>query len=132
MEAGKEQGLDLRPAAQGGDVKPGDMLFVRGGWGEEFLKLSAEERAKVGGREHILGPEDPTRYAGLEQSDEMLDWLHDCYWTAAAGDSVTFECWPTEKEYYLHENLLALWGSKSCPLLCGRVLDVERLLADLT
>lgn len=29
---GKHQGIDIRPAAQGGDIKIGDMLFVRAGW----------------------------------------------------------------------------------------------------
>ena len=32
----------------------------------------------------------------------MIDWLHDCYFAAVAGDSPTFEAWPTnqgEKHY---------------------------------
>lgn len=52
----------------------------------------------------------------------MIDWLHDCYFATVAGDSPTFEAWPTNQEYHLHEYLLALWG---CPL--GEMLDLERL-----
>ena len=27
----------------------------------------------------------------------MIDWLHDCYFAAVAGDSPTFEAWPTNQ-----------------------------------
>jgi hypothetical protein len=52
----------------------------------------------------------------------MLDWLHDCYFAAVAGDAPSFESWPTKETYYLHEYILALWGM---PL--GEMLDLERL-----
>jgi hypothetical protein len=57
----------------------------------------------------------------------VLDWLHDCYFAAVAGDSPTFECWPvtaTEggrgKIGFMHQNILALWGM---PL--GEMWDLE-------
>jgi hypothetical protein len=46
----------------------------------------------------------------MSQEDEVLDWLHDCYFAAVAGDSPTFEAWPTQREKHLHEYILALWG----------------------
>ena len=52
----------------------------------------------------------------------MLDWLHDCYFAAVAGDAPAFEAWPSNREFYLHEYLLAMWG---CPI--GELLDLERL-----
>lgn len=58
----------------------------------------------------------------MEQSEEMLDWLHDCWFAAVAGDAPTFEAWPSEAGYYLHEYLLALWG---VPI--GEMLDLERV-----
>ena len=58
----------------------------------------------------------------MEQSEEVLDWLHDCYFAAVAGDAPSFEAWPSDREYYLHEYLLAMWG---CPI--GELLDLERL-----
>ena len=33
---GKDQGIDIRPAAQGGDIKIGDILFIRSGWVEAY------------------------------------------------------------------------------------------------
>ena len=38
-QCGKDQGIDIRPAAQGGDIKIGDMLFVRSGWKEAYDSL---------------------------------------------------------------------------------------------
>lgn len=46
---------------------------------------------------------------------KFIDWLHDCYFAAVASDSPTFEAWPSKKERYLHEYILALWGELSFP-----------------
>ena len=94
---GKDQGLDIRPEAQGGDVKVGDLLFVRSGFIKTYFSKPADERDKLAARPHQLGPEDGQRYAGLKQEDAMIDWLHDCYFAAVAGDSPTFEAWPTSQ-----------------------------------
>jgi hypothetical protein len=48
-------------------------------------------------RPHQLGPDDGQRYAGIKQEEPMIDWLHDCYFAAVAGDSPTFEAWPTNQ-----------------------------------
>jgi hypothetical protein len=58
----------------------------------------------------VYGPDDPQRWAGLSQEDEIIDWLHDCYFAAVAGDSPAFEAWPSQGERCLHEYILALWG----------------------
>lgn len=52
----------------------------------------------------------------------MKDWLHDCYFSAVAGDAPAFEAWPSQEEYMLHEYILALWGM---PL--GEMFDLEKL-----
>lgn len=44
-----------------------------------------------------MGPDDGQRYAGIKQEEPMIDWLHDCYFAAVAGDSPTFEAWPTNQ-----------------------------------
>ncbi|KAF1982157.1 hypothetical protein K402DRAFT_415074 [Aulographum hederae CBS 113979] len=119
---GRAQGVDIRPAAQGGDVKIGDVLFVRSGWVDKYNSLGEEERSKLALREHRHGQEDGQRYAGLQQEEAMLDWLHDCYFAAVAGDAPSFEAWPTMESYHLHEYILALWGM---PL--GEMLDLEKL-----
>ena len=52
----------------------------------------------------------------------MKDWLHDCYFSAVAGDAPAFEAWPSQEDYMLHEYILALWGM---PL--GEMFDLEKL-----
>lgn len=107
---GLAQGIDIRPASAGGSILPGDMLFVRAGFVEVYHSKPADERTALALRPHVHGPNDPQRWAGLEQEDAVVDWLHDCYFAAVAGDSPTFEAWPSQKEMCLHEYILALWG----------------------
>ncbi|KAF2462407.1 hypothetical protein BDY21DRAFT_383324 [Lineolata rhizophorae] len=121
-QCGKDQGIDIRPAAQGGDIKVGDILFVRSGWVEQYYQKTPEERHRLATRETTHGPDSKLRYAGVSQEEKVLDWLHDCYFAAVSGDGPTFEAWPTQREYYLHEYILALWGM---PL--GEMLDLEKL-----
>ena len=121
-KCGKAQGIDIRPAAQGGDIRIGDILLIRSGFIESYYQHSAEERSALAIRPHGLGPDDGQRYAGVKQEQEVLDWLHDCYFAAVGGDAPAFERWPTTEPYHLHEYILALWGM---PL--GEMLNLERL-----
>jgi kynurenine formamidase len=116
---GKAQGIDIRPASTGGDIKIGDILLVRSGFVEDYYKRSAEENAKLGLR-HGDGGEQ--LWAGVKQEEAVIDWLHDCYFAAVGGDAPAFERWPTPESYHLHEYILALWGM---PL--GEMLDLEKL-----
>lgn len=119
---GKDQGIDIRPAAQGGDIRVGDILFVRSGWVEAYHSKPPAERNALAARTHALGKDDGQRYAGLSQEERIIDWLHDSYFSAVCGDAPSFEAWPTHEEYHLHEYILALWGM---PL--GEMLDLEKL-----
>ncbi|KAI8943365.1 hypothetical protein NX059_001380 [Plenodomus lindquistii] len=124
-ECGKDQGIDIRPAAQGGDIKIGDMLFIRSGWKECYDSLSDEAREKAALRPmHGSGEDkkDGLAYAGVHQEEKILDWLHDSYFASVAGDAPAFEAWPICTSYHLHEYILALWGM---PL--GEMLDLEKL-----
>ncbi|KAL8951173.1 MAG: hypothetical protein Q9222_002833 [Ikaeria aurantiellina] len=95
---GKDQGIDIRPQAQGGDVKIGDMLFIRSGFVEAYhATKSSEEWNKIALRKHAIGPEDEQRWAGVAQEEKMLDWLHDCYFAAVGGDAPAFEAWPSNR-----------------------------------
>ena len=94
---GREQGIDIRPQAQGGDIQIGDMLFIRSGFIKAYYSKSVEERTRLARRYHELGPNTQQRYAGVKQEEAMLDWLHDCYFATVAGDSPTFEAWPTNQ-----------------------------------
>ncbi|CAF9926608.1 MAG: hypothetical protein HETSPECPRED_006368 [Heterodermia speciosa] len=119
---GHSQNLDIRPSSLGGDVQIGDILFIRTGFTRAYNSTPRPERNALAARPHVFGPEDGQRWGGVEQSSEMLDWLHDCYFAAVAGDAPSFEAWPSGKGWYLHEYLLALWG---CPI--GELLDLERV-----
>ena len=119
---GKSQGIDIRPAAQGGDIQVGDILFVRIGWKTAYDAMTPAQRDEKAKRAHVPGAESPTRFAGIKQEDAILDWIHDSYFAAVAGDAPSFEAWPVTGPYSLHEHILALWGM---PL--GEMLDLERL-----
>ncbi|KAI9372697.1 hypothetical protein BJX61DRAFT_505922 [Aspergillus egyptiacus] len=116
------QGIDIRPVSAGGDIKPGDILLVRSGFVKQYHSISEADRTAAALRSH-----DDLAWAGLKQEDAMLDWLHDCYFAAVAGDSPTFECWPVTSTEggrghigFMHQNILALWGM---PL--GEMWDLE-------
>ncbi|EHY54209.1 hypothetical protein HRR83_008219 [Exophiala dermatitidis] len=121
VACGKAQGLDIRPQAQGGDIKIGDILLIRSGWVEDYYKRTPEERERLALR-GTAGHEDTVgQWAGVKQEEAMKDWLHDCYFAAVGGDAPAFERWPTPESYHLHEYILALWGM---PL--GEMLDLEK------
>ena len=96
-QCGKDQGIDIRPQSQGGDIRIGDLLFIRTGFVEEYRMKSVEERRKLGLRRHKSGKDDGQRFSGIAQEERMLDWLHDSYFAAVAGDAPSFEAWPTHE-----------------------------------
>lgn len=67
---------------------------------------------------------NPPRFCGVEQSEEMIRWIWDNF-SAVAGDHPTFEAWPTQKDWALHEVLLSGWG---CPI--GELFHLEALAAE--
>ncbi|KAI9811865.1 MAG: hypothetical protein M1827_005216 [Pycnora praestabilis] len=119
---GKEQGIDIRPEAEGGDIKIGDILFIRSGFVETYWEKSEAERVAMAERPHRIGKADEQKYVGVGQEEKNIDWMHDCYFAAVVGDAPSFEAWPSMEDYYLHEYLLARWG---CPI--GEMWDLEKL-----
>ncbi|KAF2443310.1 hypothetical protein P171DRAFT_432589 [Karstenula rhodostoma CBS 690.94] len=117
----KAQGIDIRPAAQGGDIHIGDILLIRSGWKEAYDSKTPEQRSAAALRPHELGS-DGQRWTGVAQEEEILDWLHDSYFAVVGGDAPAFEAWPSQKPWHVHEYILALWGM---PL--GEMLDLEKL-----
>ena len=122
LACGKAQGIDIRPASQGGNIQIGDLLFIRSGFISTYYTKTPDERAAAALRPHALGTEDGQRWAGIKQEEAMIDWLHDCYFAAVAGDAPSFEAWPSHESYMLHEYILAMWGM---PL--GEMFDLEAL-----
>ncbi|KAI5924727.1 hypothetical protein F4810DRAFT_663092 [Camillea tinctor] len=106
-------------AAQGTEVKFGDILFVRTGF---HLARSGKNPAEIWDHHEKV----PHPFGGVQQSEEMLRWIWSSF-AAVAGDHPTFECWPPwtqVKEWSLHEVLLSGWG---CPI--GELFDLEALAA---
>lgn len=102
---------------QGTTFEPGDILLIRSGWVETYNKMDQDQKTR-------LGNVPPTKctFVGVEQSEEMIDFLHDNYFSAVGGDAPAFEAWPSNQSWYHHEYLLSLWG---VPI--GEMLDLEKL-----
>lgn len=120
VATGKHQGLDIRPTSQGGDIQIGDILLIRSGWTVDYYSRTAEQNK-------ALGERSEQNWAGVKPSVEMVDWLHDCYFSAVGGDVPAFERYPFTQSsesgaLNLHEYLLSLWG---VPI--GEMLDLEKV-----
>ncbi|KAL3264757.1 hypothetical protein ABHI18_000462 [Aspergillus niger] len=102
--------------AQGTELRPGDILFIRAGWGRGYAELSQDEISTLA--------DIPTPPAiGLESSETTLRWLWDNEFAAVASDTPSLEAWPCQdSKYWLHEWLLAGWG-----LPIGEMFDLEQL-----
>lgn len=102
---------------QGTEIKFGDVLLIRSGYMVEYNGLSREKIDS-------LRQQQPLKFAGVEQSEAMLEFLWENF-AAAGGDHPSFEAWPTQKEYALHEVMLAGWG-----MPIGELFDLEALAAE--
>ena len=98
----KSQGIDLRTADQGGDVRIGDMLLVRSGFIKAYQALTVAQRTALAHRPFFSGPNGGHRFIGVEQSPDMADWLHNSYFAAVAGDQPAFESWPPQGLFSPH------------------------------
>lgn len=93
---------------------PGDILIVRTGWVRWYEDNDEASRLK-----YITNGK---AWVGVESSHEVLEWLWDNHFAAVAGDSIGWEVWPPEPEYWLHNHLLSNWG-----MPIGEMWDLEQL-----
>jgi hypothetical protein len=116
FETGSISAEDLRAVAkdQGTGIKFGDVLIIRSGYMHTYNQLSRAEIEKIRAKQ-------PLTFTGIEQSDDMMEFLWSNF-SAAGGDHPSLEAWPTQKDYALHEVLLAGWGF---PI--GELFDLEKL-----
>ena len=116
FETGSISVEDLKAVAkdQGTEIKFGDVLIIRSGYMHAYNQLSRAEIEKQRQKQ-------PLTFTGIEQSDEMMQFLWSNF-SAAGGDHPSLEAWPTQKDYALHEVLLAGWGF---PI--GELFDLEKL-----
>jgi kynurenine formamidase len=95
----------------------GDILIIRTGYTQQYLKLNASA-------EEAAGKQPSPQACGLNQDVRTLKWLWDHHFSAVSGDSPAFEAFPPNPEagFMFHEALLAGWG---CPI--GEMLQLEDL-----
>lgn len=102
---------------QGVEFRPGDILFIRTGWLQEFWKMSEEEQLGLSRREVRSS-------CGVQASEEMMQWHWDNQFAAVASDTVAYEAWPSKRPagVALHEVFLSGWG-----MPIGESFDLETL-----
>lgn len=101
-------------AEQSVEIKFGDILIVRSGYMDAYIKTPREELERLS---KVL----PPHLAGVEQSEEMAEWLWSNF-SAVAGDHPAWECYPSKQDWSLHEILLGGWG-----MPIGELWDLEAL-----
>src|SRR5262249_40640994 len=98
---------DLKGAleSQKTTLTPGSILLVRTGWMEEYEKSTADEKRE-------MAPFDKIQSAGIEASDEMLEWMWDNQVAAIGTDCPAVEPIPMDftNLKLLHYRALALLG----------------------
>ena len=99
-------------AEQGTDIRFGDILIIRTGFTAEHNSASSAEKATVS---------KSMKGSGVQQTEAMLAWLWENF-SAVAGDHISFEMWPSQQSWYMHEVLLAGWG-----MPIGELFDLEKL-----
>jgi len=115
--------LEETAAAQGVDVKPGDLVLIRTDWPAHFAAH----------REHDF--ELARREAGLEQSHKLVAWLWDHQVPLVAADNFALEAYPDSADSpfaevhngeqidgLIHPHLIAMLG-----LVVGELWNLDEL-----
>ncbi len=109
--------LEATATAQRVAVQPGDVLLVRTGWGEMYLKADRSKRERIAAE---------LRAPGIEGSIEMAGWLWDHRIAAVASDCPALEPWPWDlQKGVLHVRALCFLG-----MPFGELWHLEELAAD--
>jgi kynurenine formamidase len=84
--------LEAVAAAQGTELRPGDILLIRSGFVKWYEQASPEER--------VLGTSKGQEWSGVVGSEETVAWLWNRHFAAVGGDANVFEAWPAKDERY--------------------------------
>jgi len=116
--------IEVIAAAQGVELRDGDILLLRTGWLRWFLALSDQEKEALRGR---LNPgEDGLDMPGLDPSTSTAAWLWDRRIAAIAADNPALEALRVDAEVgFQHRRLIALQG-----MALGELWDMEALSQD--
>lgn len=88
--------LEAVAVDSGVEILQGDILLVRTGFVEWHNNASPSEQRK--------GTEQGGNWAGVEGSEECLQWFWDKHFAAVGGDAIVFEAWPPTDERYREFN----------------------------
>ncbi|KAK7437114.1 hypothetical protein VKT23_018740 [Stygiomarasmius scandens] len=107
--------LEACATKQGVKFRQGDILLIRAGFIRKYTNATDEERDGLVGK--------PETFAGIEQSDEMRQFLWNNHFAAIASDQPALESWPTpDGVAHMHQTILGLWG-----MPIGEMFDLEKL-----
>ena len=81
-------GLKKCISAQNLELHQGDILFIRSGFVDTYSKLDIPARESI-------ASVNPPHFAGVEQSEAVLEWIWNEQFSAVAGDAPSFEVWRT-------------------------------------
>lgn len=111
--------LEATVKAQKVKLMSGDILLVRTGWLQHYLKLSPEEKEKQSTPEGL-------RACGIDSTREVAAWLWDHHVAALGADCPSVETWPWNRERgSIHVRAIALLG-----LPLGEQFNLEELASD--
>jgi kynurenine formamidase len=106
--------------AQGVSFQVGDILLLRTGWITWYNRLNQEQR------EFLPTSRENYKWAGVEQTDEVLRFLWDTHFAAVASDCPSFESVsPPKGMVSLHATILGLWG-----MPIGEMFNLDPLAED--
>ena len=112
--------LEACRAAQGVEIRTGDVLVIRVGWLEWLRKQPLAVHNELA--EHLVVP-------GLLAGDEMARYIWDAHVAAVASDAIAVEAWPPEfadpARGFLHFRLITFFGMN-----LGEMWDIDALAAD--
>lgn len=111
--------LEVAARTQRVELRPGDILLIRTGWLQYYLKLSPDEKKAI-------STEEGLKSCGIDCTREMAAWLWDHRVAAIATDCPAAETWPWDMEKGpMHYRALALLG-----LPLGEQFNLDELAAD--
>jgi kynurenine formamidase len=112
--------LEGTAEAQGVTIETGDVLLLRSGWTGRFLEATMDEREELLDWETLRAP-------GLEQSQEMVEYVWDHHVAAIGSDTLGVEVLNLgpDFEFFLHANFLPLLG-----LPLGELWALDELAED--
>jgi hypothetical protein len=95
-------------------------LLLRTGWITWYNRLNQEQR------EFLPTSRENYKWAGVEQTDEVLRFLWDTHFAAVASDCPSFESVsPPKGMVSLHATILGLWG-----MPIGEMFNLDPLAED--